>query len=127
MTNQKPLTRWLRWIARASGTLLGLFYLLVIIGNLIGGPAVTGERAWTWEDTGMAILMPTTVIGVALAWWKEGLGSILLILLGVAFPIFAYFSAGHHHAFAMIISGGPPMIIGLLYLACWRLSRRDNR
>jgi hypothetical protein len=104
-------TRVLRWIARIFGTLIVLLWLIVALAYGIGEPSE--QRT---EDIIMAILVVGTTIGVLLAWKHEKVGGFITLLFGIAHSIFALFASGHNHAFAMLISGGPFTLTGILFL-----------
>jgi succinate dehydrogenase hydrophobic anchor subunit len=112
-------TKTLRWIARISGTLIVLFWLIVAFAYGTGEPSELGA-----EDIMMAILVVGTTIGVLLAWKLERIGGVITLLFGIAHSIFAIFASGHNHAFAMLISGGPFIVIGILFLI---VSARSTR
>lgn len=114
-----PGTSWIGWIARGLGALFAGFWLF--IGVL---QAFFGSDPWTVESTILATLMVASVLAVAAAWWREGVGGTLLILVGAAHCIFAYVAAGHNKLFAVLISGVPFLLVGILFLASWFLSRR---
>jgi len=43
----------------------------------------------------------------------------MMLAVAVAHSTFAYFSAGHNKGLAMLISGGPFLIVGLLFVGSW--------
>jgi hypothetical protein len=112
-------TKTLRWIARIFGTLIVLLWLIVALAYGTLEPSELGA-----EDIMMAILVVGTTIGVLLAWKLERIGGIITLLFGIAHSIFALFASGHNHAFAMLISGGPFIVIGILFLI---VSARSTR
>jgi hypothetical protein len=107
-------TRWIRWIARGLGTLLAGFWLF--IGILL---AALGSEPWTPESAVMATLIVASALAVLVAWWREGIGAILVIFAGVAHCVFAYLASGHNTLFAMLISGVPFVLVGILFLSSW--------
>jgi hypothetical protein len=110
---------WWRWIARGVGSLVAGFWLL--IGGLY---AVVGSDPWTWESAVMAVLIVSSALSVLIAWWREGLGGMLVGACGIAHAVFAIISAGRNRAFAVLISGGPFLLTGILFLASWRAQQR---
>jgi len=112
--------KWLRWIARLAGVLMTASWVFSGIASAAVGP----HEPWTIESTMMVIFIVTLTAGVILGWWRAGVGSTILLVCGVAFCIFAYFSAGHHKGFAMLVSGVPVLVCGLLFLASWRWSAK---
>ena len=113
--------KWLRRIARAIGSLLATFWLFVGIVSAIyeSGPL-------TPEGAIMAGLIVISTLGIVIAWWREGIGGAIVVLSGIAHSTFAYISSGHNRAFAVLISGGPYLVTGLLFLATWHRSRVSN-
>ena len=66
-------------------------------------------------------------LAVAAAWWRVGIGGLLVILMGTAHCAFAWVAAGHHKLYAMTIAGVPFLAVGVLFLASWWLARgQDN-
>ncbi len=113
--------KWMRWIARGIGSLVVAFWLFMGIGY-----GIVESGPWTLEDTIMTGLVITSVLGVLIAWWREGIGGIILVVCAVAHSTFAYIVAGHNKGFAMLISGGPFLLIGILFLASGWRSRRTT-
>jgi len=64
-------------------------------------------------------LIAVVVIGVIIAWFREGIGGFITLIGAVALSIFAYISAGHNKIFAMLTSGIPFLIAGILFLISW--------
>lgn len=70
---------WLRWIARITGSLVVLFFLFWMGGEILEGrgkPHTSFDfQAWTFFGSwGIA------TAGLALALWKEGLGGIISLI-----------------------------------------------
>ena len=108
--------RWVRWIARGIGTLASAFWLFALGANGISD-ALSGRGAPSLEGIGLGSLVVLSVVGVALAWRRERLGGAVASVGGIALCIFAFFSAGHNKGYAMLVSGGPFLVAGLLFLA----------
>ena len=113
-----PRTRWIRWTARVLGALLAGFW--VFIGVLLG---ILGSEPRTTESAVMATLILVSALAVSVAWWREGIGAILVIAAGVAHCVFAYLASGHNTLFAMLISGVPFVLVGILFLSSWHRRR----
>ncbi len=113
-------TKWLRWLARGLGTLAAAFWVVFGliahgVGDLISGVPLTLEGAL------LGALVIFAVVGVIIAWWKEGIGGTIMVMRGIDLCIFAYVTAGRNRGFAMAVSGGPFLVAGLLFLASgWR-------
>jgi hypothetical protein len=89
--------------------------------------AVVGSDPWTWESAVMVVLMVSSALGVLIAWWREGLGGFLVLTCGVAHSTFAYISSGHNKALAVLISGGPFLLTGILFLVSGRALQDSAR
>ena len=74
----------------------------------------------------MAGLIITLVLGVLIAWWREGIGGTILVICAVAHSTFAYVVTGHNKGLAMLVSGGPFLLIVILFLASGWRSRRPR-
>jgi hypothetical protein len=119
--NPGRTTRWLCRLARLWGTLVVAFWLFVGVLAQIGG-----AEPWTIESSVLAGLVVASAIGVAAGWWRPALGGAILVAVAVAQAVFAYLASGHSRAFAMLISGGPFLLAGALFLLCWHYSRPDR-
>jgi hypothetical protein len=111
------ITKVLRWSARIFGTTIVFSWMIVALAYGTQGFTEQGT-----EDTFMAILVVGTTIGVLLAWKYEKIGGLITLLFGIAHSIFALFASGHNHAFAMLISGGPYISTGILFLLAYTRS-----
>lgn len=118
-TRNDRILKGLRWTARIFGTTIVFFWMIVALAYGIQGSTEQGM-----EDTLMAILVIGTTIGVLLAWKFERVGGFITLLFGIAHSIFALLAAGHNHAFAMLISGGPYIVTGILFLLADTRSRK---
>jgi len=101
----------LLWTARIIGTIIVAYWLLMGIGY-----GLSESEPFTWESAVITILIIASTMSMVAAWRREKLGGIMLVIVGVAFCIFAVISAGHNHLFAVLISGVPFIIIGSLFL-----------
>jgi hypothetical protein len=107
--------KWLRWLARGIGsTVTGLW---LFIGVLHG---IGDSEQWTWESTIITVLVAALALGVLIGWWREAIGGGVLVVVAMAFSAFAWVTAGHNKGFAILISGGPFLVAGILLLMSWR-------
>lgn len=118
---QAKSLKWIRWIARGTGALVAGYWL--IIGILLG---ILESEPWTTESYIMAMLVIASALSVLVAWWREGLGGIMVLACAIAHSTFAYIASGHNRAFAILISGGPFFVVGILFLSSWQRSRRTE-
>ena len=88
--------------------------MLPIVGSAITREPV--EEDALAEGIAVTILAIANILGVVLAFRRERLGGMVLVATGLAFSIFAIFSAGRNHALAAAVSGGPFIVSGVLFL-----------
>jgi hypothetical protein len=101
--------------------LLASFWLF--IGILL---AALGSGPWTPESAVMAILIVASALSVLVAWRREGIGAILVIVVGVAHCVFAYLASGHNTLLAVLISGVPFVLVGILFLSSWQRGKATS-
>jgi hypothetical protein len=77
---------------------------------------------WPLEETILAGLLTITVVGVLIAWSREGIGGALLVVGAVVLGAFSYVIAEHDKVWNMLFISGPFLVAGILFLACWRWS-----
>lgn len=109
----------IRWVARGVGTSIGALWLFIAVSE-----AAFETPSWTFEAQMMTGLIAGCLVGVLIAWWREDLGGTLLVICSVAHSTFAFFAAGNNKALAMLISGGPFLLVGILFLVSWRSAAR---
>ena len=114
-------TAVIRWTARTIGTIVVLFWVLIAIGY-----GITEPSNLTLDDIVMAVLVAGTTIGVLVSWVQERTGGIITLLFGIAHSIFALIASGHNHLFAMLVSGGPFILVGTLFLITEKRSRTEE-
>ncbi len=123
MARSDTTTKWVRWIARGIGSLAGTFWLLTLIASLIV-EVIGGDMTLSLEGVMLGGLVIFATLGVLIAWRREGSGGMMVLIGAMAFGTFAYVTAGHNKVWAMLITGGPFLVAGILFLACWWRSER---
>ena len=118
-------TKWMRWIARGLGSLVAALWALIGISE-IAFPHTPPSPEAELQGTILVILGATVILGVLLAWRWERLGGTILVLGAIAVSTFGYITAGRHKGWVMLFSGGPYLVVGALFLACWRRSPRSR-
>jgi len=115
-------TKVIHWTARILGSISGAFWVLALTLSTIveykKGVEPTPEAKL--EGTILGFLVTIVVIGVIIAWFREGIGGFITAIGAVALSIFAYISAGHNKIFAVLTSGIPFLIAGILSLISWQ-------
>jgi hypothetical protein len=104
-------SRWMRWPARALGTLAAAWWLFIGVAEI-----TVGHTPWSAEGALLGALIVVNALGTLIAWFREEIGGAILALGGGALCLFAYLTAGHNRAFAVLVSGAPFLIAGILFL-----------
>ncbi len=110
----------IHWIARILGIIVGSFWVMSLVSSTImewGTPI-------SMEGFILAGLIAANAAGVITAWWKEKIGGIIVIIVAVSLCIFAYIDAGHHKIIAVLSSGFPFLISGILFIISWWLLKK---
>jgi hypothetical protein len=107
-----------RWIARGISTLAAAFWLLILL-DILACDALVGFICVNWELALLVVLVAASVLSVAIAWRREGIGGLIMFLWGIVFTTFAAIDSGSYKASSMLMSGVPFLIAGLLFLASW--------
>jgi len=99
----------------ASVTLL----LMLFVGEGFQPSKITAN-----EWTGLAFFPIGVLIGMAIAWWKEGVGSVITVgsLIGF-YLVWGYLMRNHIGGWWFFVFASP----GFLFLLHWLLSRTQER
>jgi len=121
-------TKVIHWTARILGSVSGAFWVLALTLSTIVEYKKGVEPApeAKLEGTILGFLIAIVVIGVIITWFKEGIGGVITVIGAIALSIFSYISAGHNKIFAMLISGVPFLVAGILFLIGWRRTKRSH-
>lgn len=112
-------TKLIRLIARVWGTITAAFWIISLtLSTIFEKTEELTPTAWI-EGLILGILVFISSVGVAIAWWREGIGGLIVVIGGIVLSIFAYITAGHNKIFAMLISGIPFLIAGIISLISW--------
>jgi hypothetical protein len=76
-----------------------------------------------FEEQMMTGLTVASLLSILVAWWRGGIGGTFLLICGAAHSTLAVFASGHNKLGAVLISGGPFLLLGALFLAAWRQGR----
>jgi hypothetical protein len=95
---------------------------LHLVGAMGGWTEEIAASPWPVEGTRLAGLLIITVLGVLIAWSREGIGGVLLVAGAIMLGAFSYVTAEHDKVWNMLFIGGPFLVAGILFLACWRQS-----
>ncbi len=104
-------------IARWSGRIIGGFGVLMWAFALIARTFVQPIReSADPEAIGLATLVVVNVGAFLAALRYERWGGIATLIAGSAFSAFALATAGHNHWLAALVSGGPFIFAGAMFL-----------
>lgn len=118
----KPGPRWLRWIARIWGSSVAFYWVFALVASTIVKLANhTLQRSA--EGAILSLLVAVCALGVIIAWRREYTGGLIVLSGGFALGVFACFSAGHNQWFAVLVSGFPFFLAGILFLVSSKLAR----
>jgi len=101
----------IKWAGRFIGGGGAAIFLFIMI---VGG--ISGDEQWTMESTILTLLGIASAISIIIAWKNEKTGGIFLTTLGIFGIIFGCIAAGHNNFLAALITGGPFLTSGILFL-----------
>ena len=111
----KKYIKIIRWIARILGSLLAGFYAFMLIME-VAFPHGSETNDAQAQGIILGCLAIILVIGVIIAWFKEKIGSYILIPAAIALSIFGFVTAGRYEILVALLSGGPYLLVGILFL-----------
>ena len=111
------LVKILRLIARIWSLIRIGFILTMFIGE-----ALSGEGVWptSAEWLGLALFPSGVLLGLLLAWWREGIGGAVALLSLVGFYLWNWLQNGRWPEGPFFVLVAAP---GLLFLICSLLER----
>jgi len=119
----KEKIKIIRIFARIIGLLASIFWG----GSLLLHVIFEKEKDLSLEGFLLTILVVLNIVGVITAWKNEKTGSIIIIISSIALAVFTYISAGRNEAFAVLVSAGPFLAAGILFLFSWlKLGKANN-
>lgn len=101
------------------GSIASITLLIVLFAGEAFHPSQVAPRQWV----GLFFFPLGVMIGMAIAWWKEGLGAVITLgsLLGL-YLVYGYLMRYHLAGLAFVMFASP----GFLFLLHWLLSRGEN-
>ncbi len=118
--SSKRTAKKIRWAARVIGITAGAYW---VIGLIVGSIAEFGTPV-PIEGFILAGLITINAAGVIIAWWKEKIGGIIIVAAAASLCTFSYIEAGHNKILAMLFSGFPFLVSGILFLISWWISKK---
>jgi hypothetical protein len=115
MSDFEKQNKILLWVAKIGGLIVSLSWIAVLIAAGIG-KVQTGESIFTINSILLVVLIVASMVGVGIAWVNPDRGGKITIISSLFLGIFAFFSAGNNHFFAVTVSGLPFFLVGLLFI-----------
>lgn len=109
----------IEWLARLT-SIASITLLLM----LFAGEGLHPSRITTSEWVGLLFFPIGVMIGMVIAWWKEGVGSLVTVVSLLAFyVVYGYLMRNHLGGWAFIVFASP----GFLFLLHWLLRGAEER
>jgi len=118
--NSGDPSKWLRRFARGIGSPFAAFYVFMGLAYAFLDPEPV--RA---EGVIVAVLFSAGVIGVLIAWWRERIGGLALVVDAIVLAVFVHMVSGHNRLAAALLIPCPLFISGVLFLMSWKRSVRS--
>lgn len=93
------------------GTIASVFWIVVLVLS-----AFTESEPVTWEGVLLFLLVAGASTGIAISYRRLRMGTHVVLTFAFLLGIFAIASAGHNHWLAVLISAGPFIVAGVLFL-----------
>jgi membrane protease YdiL (CAAX protease family) len=103
---------WINITAKVIGSIAAAYWFVAVFGNLISGD----ETGISLEGIILTVLVCIAIAGVLVAWMREKTGGVIVSIAALALCIFAYVTAGRNKGFAVLVSGAPFLLSGILFL-----------
>jgi hypothetical protein len=102
------------------GSIASITLLVMLFAGEGLHPSEVAPRQWV----GLFFFPLGVIIGMVIAWWKEGVGAAITLgsLLGF-YLVYGYFMRYHIAGWAFLVFASP----GFLFLLHWLFYRRENR
>ena len=112
----------IRWLARGISMLAAVFWLLILL-DIIACDVLVGFVCMNWEIALLVSLVVFSSLSVIIAWHRERIGGIVMIIWGLVFSVIAIVTSTSQRAFSIMVSGVPFIVAGFLFLASglWRI------
>ena len=118
-------TWYMRNYARGISTFVISIWVLLAISYSISTPSYQAP-SFTNEVIVVRVFLLVTLVSVIIAWWREGIGGLLLTIAGLAAIIVVMLTLPLREYWVILFTGAPFLISGILYLKCWRRIKKMN-
>jgi len=115
----------LMWGARIGGLIVSGFWIVSLILNTIRESQGDAFRL-TLEGSLLALLVFSSSVAALYAWIEPLSGGKFTIVSSLFLTIFAYFGAAQDRLMAIVISGLPYFLIGLLFVQSQNIEKKSD-
>jgi len=116
--------KWMRRIARMLSVLIIAITLFVVVAHLVGSEPT--EADYPFIENLLPVVMVLSILGLGLAWRWEGLGAAITLGFFVVHLALYWAIRGMFFPLQMLLILSPIAVTGLLFLACWWMSREPQ-
>jgi len=116
---RQRLIRRTRLTARIIASLAAFFLVLFLVGGAVEELFSEDAEGATIEGVTLGFIGLFAVAGCFIAFKRERLGGIILILVSLSFGIHIALAAGRNHFLAWLTIGFPYLLAGALFLYVW--------
>ena len=113
------------WGARIGGLIVSGFWIVSLILNTIRESQGDAFRL-TLEGSLLALLVFSSSVAALYAWIEPLSGGKFTIVSSLFLTIFAYFGAAQDRLMAIVISGLPYFLIGLLFVQSQNIEKKSD-
>ena len=124
--NLPHLAKRMRWAARIICLIVTVFGATMLIGEAVTEFISQGFVTTSIEGGLLVMIGLVALAGCVMSWWRDLLGSILLVVTSAGLGVHIGIFAGRNHFMVWSILGLPYLVAGVLLINAWRLSR-DKR
>ncbi len=116
--SKNRVSKTARWLA----LVFGILWIFTFISE-----AFVGKEKITGEGIMLTVLVALIISSIIIAIWFEKIGGILIATFSIALCVFAYSTAGRNKPFAVLVSGAPFLIVGILFLVSWKIEQDKQK
>ena len=121
---RQHLVKRLRLTARIIASAAAFFLLIFLVGGVVEELVAEDAEGLNIEGITLGLIALVAVAGCIIAFRREQLGGIILMLVAIAFGIHIAFAAGRNHFIAWLMVGFTYLLAGALFLYVQRLTRK---
>jgi len=121
---RQHLIKRLRLTARIIASVAVFFMIVSLVGGAVKELVAEDSKGLNIEGVTLGLLGLVAVAGCIIAFRREQLGGIILMLVALGFGIHIAFAAGRNHFLAWLMVGFPYLLAGVLFLYTWRLTKK---